>query len=60
MGTAVKSTTVRAIGYVRVSTGGQVESGAGLDAQREALTAEAARRGWELTIVADEGCRPAP
>ncbi len=55
MGTAVKSTTVRAIGYVRVSTGGQVESGAGLDAQREALTAEAARRGWELTIVADEG-----
>lgn len=46
---------VRAIGYVRVSTGGQVESGAGLDAQREALKADAARRGWDLEIVADEG-----
>jgi DNA invertase Pin-like site-specific DNA recombinase len=46
---------VRAIGYVRVSTGGQVESGAGLDAQREALMTDAARRGWTLTIVADEG-----
>src|SRR5689334_21194675 len=45
----------KAVGYIRVSTGGQVESGAGLDAQREALKAEADRRGWELTIVADEG-----
>jgi DNA invertase Pin-like site-specific DNA recombinase len=32
-----------------------VESGAGLDAQRAALTAEAERRGWQIELVADEG-----
>lgn len=45
-----------AIGYLRVSTDEQAESGAGLAAQRTAITAEANRRGW--TIVgwyADEG-----
>lgn len=44
------------VAYVRVSTDEQVNSGAGLEAQRTAITAEAARRGW--TIVswhADEG-----
>jgi DNA invertase Pin-like site-specific DNA recombinase len=44
------------IGYVRVSTDEQAASGAGLQAQRAAITAEADRRGW--TIVAwhaDEG-----
>ncbi|MEJ2860541.1 recombinase family protein [Actinomycetospora flava] len=46
---------VRAIGYVRVSTGGQVESGAGLDAQRAALVERADREGWDLEVVADEG-----
>ncbi|QNK80901.1 recombinase family protein [Nakamurella sp. PAMC28650] len=44
-----------ALGYVRVSTTDQVDNGASLDAQRAALTAEAARRGWDLEIVADEG-----
>lgn len=46
---------VRALGYLRVSTGDQVESGAGLDAQRAALIARAALEGWQLEIVADEG-----
>ncbi|MCF6386536.1 recombinase family protein [Mycobacterium sp. MBM] len=44
------------VAYLRVSTGEQAESGAGLAAQRTAITNEAARRGW--TIVdwyADEG-----
>lgn len=45
-----------AIAYVRVSTDEQAASGAGLEAQRASIEAEAARRGW--TIVgwhADEG-----
>ena len=46
---------VRAVGYLRVSTGGQVESGAGLDAQRSAVTDRATREGWQLDVVADEG-----
>ncbi|WP_344470656.1 recombinase family protein, partial [Nakamurella flavida] len=51
------STRVRplALGYVRVSTVDQVDTGASLDAQRAALTAEAAQRGWDLELVADEG-----
>jgi DNA invertase Pin-like site-specific DNA recombinase len=35
------------LGYIRVSTGRQAESGAGLEAQRRAILAEANRRGWE-------------
>jgi len=45
-----------AVAYVRVSTDEQVASGAGLEAQRAAITIEAQRRGW--TIVewhSDEG-----
>lgn len=44
------------VAYLRVSTDEQVASGAGLDAQRTSIEAEATRRGW--TIVAwhaDEG-----
>lgn len=44
-----------ALAYVRVSTVEQVTDGASLDAQRLALTGEAARRGWDLQLVADEG-----
>ena len=46
----------RALGYVRVSTGQQVESGAGLDAQRATLSAALNARGWELVAaLVDEG-----
>lgn len=44
-----------ALAYVRVSTVEQVEQGASLNAQRAALTVEAAKRGWDIEIVADEG-----
>jgi DNA invertase Pin-like site-specific DNA recombinase len=37
-----------AVGYTRVSTAGQVESGAGLDAQAATVTAECLRRGLTL------------
>lgn len=43
-------TTPKVIGYTRVSTDGQ-EDGAGLEAQAEAIRAEAARRGWSVEIV---------
>ncbi|UMG92836.1 recombinase family protein [Nocardioides sp. TF02-7] len=45
----------RALGYLRVSTEEQAANGHGLDAQRDTITSEADRRGWPLTIVADEG-----
>lgn len=45
----------RVIGYVRVSTEEQVDSGAGLAAQHAALAMEAARRGWDLEVVVEEG-----
>jgi|SRR5690242_13542624 len=48
--------TDQAIGYLRVSTAEQVESGAGLDAQRHAIEQLAAARGIEITAwYADEG-----
>ena len=52
------STTVTrsAIGYIRVSTTEQVDSGLGLEAQRAAIIAEADRSGLTLTDwFADEG-----
>ena len=58
-GMAKRARTVRerplALAYVRVSTTEQAEDGASLTSQRETLTAEAARRGWDVEIVADEG-----
>ncbi len=43
------------IGYVRVSSEEQARSGLGLEAQRETIAAEAARRGWEVTWIEDAG-----
>jgi DNA invertase Pin-like site-specific DNA recombinase len=42
------------IGYLRVSTEEQGESGLGLEAQRRAIEAECERRGWELVAVREE------
>jgi DNA invertase Pin-like site-specific DNA recombinase len=46
--------TTRVIGYVRVSTDEQHNSGAGITAQRAAITAECERRGWELLRIIGE------
>jgi DNA invertase Pin-like site-specific DNA recombinase len=50
----ISPTGTRAIGYVRVSTGEQGESGLGLKAQVAAIEAACAMRGWELTGVREE------
>ena len=42
------------VGYIRVSTSEQADSGAGLEAQRAAISAEAERRGWELVHVFED------
>jgi len=45
----------RVVGYLRCSTDEQRLSGAGLDAQRAAITSYASERGWELhAVYADE------
>lgn len=44
-------TTPKAIGYLRVSTEGQADSGLGLDAQRASVTTAAARLGLALADV---------
>lgn len=43
-----------AVGYIRVSTDEQTESGAGLAAQRATIDAECARRGWTLVAVFED------
>jgi len=45
---------LRAVGYTRVSTDEQANSGAGLAAQTQAITSECARRGWELLEVCED------
>jgi DNA invertase Pin-like site-specific DNA recombinase len=42
---------MRALGYLRVSTGRQMDSGAGIEAQRRSILAEAKRRGWDEADV---------
>lgn len=42
---------MRVIGYCRVSTNEQGDSGAGLEAQESAIRSEVERRGWTLTDV---------
>lgn len=46
-----KEDRIRAVGYARVSTSEQGDSGAGLEAQRAAIQAESHRRGWELVRI---------
>ncbi len=48
------SDPARMVGYVRVSTDDQADSGLGLAAQRVAVTAEAERRGWTLVAVHED------
>ena len=46
----------RVIGYVRVSTAEQALSGAGLQAQRDAIERESKARGWVLVdVIKDAG-----
>lgn len=42
------------LGYVRVSTDEQGDSGAGLAAQRDAIERECAHRGWTLSCVVED------
>lgn len=42
------------VGYVRVSTGEQLDSGAGLEAQRRAIRDECQRRGWILAAIHED------
>jgi DNA invertase Pin-like site-specific DNA recombinase len=44
----------KVVGYVRVSTDEQADSGAGLSAQRTSIEAECQRRGWELVDVVED------
>lgn len=42
------------VAYIRVSTEEQADSGAGLAAQRSAIAAECARRGWSLAALFED------
>jgi DNA invertase Pin-like site-specific DNA recombinase len=44
----------RVVGYVRVSTDAQADSGAGLEAQRMAIRDECHRRGWMLVKLCED------
>lgn len=44
----------KVIGYIRVSTAEQGESGAGQEAQRRELRDEARRRGWQLVAIEED------
>src|SRR4051812_35285758 len=48
---AVQAGPLVAVGYVRVSTNEQAESGAGLTAQRSTIRSECERRGWKLAHI---------
>jgi DNA invertase Pin-like site-specific DNA recombinase len=45
---------VQVIAYVRVSSEEQADSRAGLEAQRAAIQAECARRGWQIVEVVED------
>ncbi len=50
---------IRVCGYVRVSSQEQADSGAGLEAQRRAISDECKRRGWTLTEVFEDAAASA-
>lgn len=52
---AAVKTQPLALCYVRVSTSGQVEQGASLEAQKATLVTEAKSRGWAYELIGDEG-----
>ena len=45
---------MKVVGYVRVSTAEQADSGAGLEAQRAAIVGEVKRRGWEVVGICED------
>src|SRR5262249_7300448 len=45
---------MRVLGYARVSTDEQSDSGAGLEGQRRAIKAECKRRSWQLVEVIED------
>ena len=49
-----RSGTSPVVGYVRVSTAEQADSGLGLEAQRRAIHQECERRGWELLGIEED------
>lgn len=51
----IEAQATRVLGYVRVSTNEQADSGAGVAAQRAAIDAEAARRRWTVEYIEDAG-----
>lgn len=54
--TALSDGSIKVIGYARVSTDKQADSGAGIEAQRRTISAECARRGWELVeMITEDG-----
>ena len=48
---------MKILGYIRVSTNKQFNTGAGLEAQREYLIAEGIRRGADLEIISEDSGR---
>ncbi|NLH76579.1 MAG: recombinase family protein [Acidobacteria bacterium] len=52
----MNTTTIRAMGYLRVSTEEQARQGVSIDAQEERIQALAAAKGWSLAeIIRDAG-----
>jgi DNA invertase Pin-like site-specific DNA recombinase len=54
MATQKTTKPLRAIGYTRVSTGEQGDSGLGLEAQRQAITTACDQRGWKLLTIEED------